>query len=47
MVSCRYVPNRPEVVLRNDDLSITVDAMPFGTSLCDDGRELLPFVHGL
>ena len=43
----RYVPNKPEGVLRNDDLSITIAAMPESTSLGSDGGELLPFVGGI
>jgi hypothetical protein len=47
--SLRYVPNKPEVILRNDDLSMLPATMPDlpDTSLCCRKRELLPFVQVL
>lgn len=46
MVSCRYLPNKPEVMLRNDDLLILVATIALvATSLCCSEWELLPFVR--
>ena len=39
------MPNKPEVLLRNDDLLIPVAADVFDTSLCSNEWELLPFVN--
>ncbi len=41
------MPNKPEVLLRNDDLLIPVAADVFDTSLCSNEWELLPFVTEL
>jgi len=45
MKSCRFLSNRPEVLLRNDDLLMPLQQCPLAdTSLCCKKRELLPFV---